>query len=212
MIPAAAVQHKGPGHWTRPKRWDGEARLRAFLLGIFPAAIWFDARVAWYGTRDDADATDGAGRGRMTVEQALVYLLAAVAAIFLFLGLAQALEGRHGRTRPTRPRAVRTDPASPQYANAAVAGRGVSASVAPGIDVADRPGPELAIGAASSGNGRVTPRRADGWVRDGHAGDPAHREAPPNTPAPELSEMELAGHAGSLVPLRAAFAQRALPE
>ena len=194
MIPAPAVQHKGPGHWTRPKRWDGEARLRAFPLVILPVAIWFDARVAWYGTRDDADATDGAGRGRMTVEQALVYLLAAVAAIFLFLGLAQALEGRHGRTRP---RATHTASASPQHGTAAVAGRSVGASVAPGIDVAKGPGPEL--GAASSGNGRVTPRRAAGWVHDGHAGDPVRREAPPNTPAPEPSEMELAGHAGSSV-------------
>ena len=44
----------------------------------------------------------------MTVEQVLVYLLAAMAGIFLFLGLAQALDDR-----PARPRHRRGRPADP---------------------------------------------------------------------------------------------------
>src|SRR5688572_12257962 len=104
MIPAAASQHK-----------------------TFGSARWFDARVAWYGTRDDAD---DASRGHMTVEQALVYLLAAVAGIFLFLGLAQALEGRHGLPRRPRRRRAGGDPPARREEDAPVPTRNASAPAA----------------------------------------------------------------------------------
>ena len=141
----------------------------------------------------------------MTVEQALVYLLATVAAVFLFLGLAQALEGRHARRHRPRVRQVGEDvPSQPEIAATSLRAERSTGEDRDDASVAsDRSLPT----APTFRNGSITPRRVDGSARHGHAESPAHVDAPPaeaapleraevaalpSTPTPEPSEIELA--------------------
>lgn len=128
----------------------------------------------------------------MTVEQALVYLLALVAAVFLFLGLAQALEGRHAR--PGRSRVRHVDAGEPRERE----------RVAPSVRRGLAPGNGSADGAVASDralltvppsqNGSVASRRGDGSVRHSHSEPPAHMDAPPaEAAALERPETAFAG-------------------
>src|SRR5215471_5246948 len=89
MIPAPAAQHKNPATLLRPGR---PRRIR--LVGNEPGVI---------GWRRDRTGPPPPWRRRMTVEVAMIAALAAVAGIFLFLRLAQALDDRPPRTAPGRP-------------------------------------------------------------------------------------------------------------
>jgi hypothetical protein len=72
----------------------------------------------------------------MTVEQALVYLLAAVAGIFLFFGLAQALEGRHAVPRRPRSRPHGADVSRPGNGDPSPPALDGDAPAPPGIALA----------------------------------------------------------------------------
>jgi hypothetical protein len=105
----------------------------------------------------------------MTVEQALVYLLAVVAGIFLFLGLAQALEGRHAV--PCRPRS------RPGEADASIGE--IDASAAPGDEAAAWG----AVGALSSDSAASS---------NGRASAPTSRRPAPQDRAPAAPEIDRA--------------------